>query len=235
MYVALVQTTRGDGHPDDMSAARLAVAQASTALALDGFAPGTSGNVSVRVADRVAVTPTGAQLALLKPDQITVVDLDGAVVGDGLAPTSELALHLGVYRARDAGAVVHTHSRFATALGCVIDELPCVHYALVELGGNIRVAPYRTFGSDELAAVTIDALRDRAAALMSNHGALVFGEDIAQAVSFARLLEWVCEIYWRASSIGPPRLLDESQREAAGRRFGAYGAIRQVAAAGEKS
>ncbi len=224
---------RADGRPDDISAARAAVAQASNELAREGFAPGTSGNVSVRVADRVAVTPTGAQLELVTPGQVTIVDLDGAVIGDGLVPTSELALHLGVYHRYGAGAVVHTHSRFATALGCVIDELPCVHYALVELGGPIRVAPYRTFGSDELAAVTVDALQDRAAALMSNHGALILGEGIAQALRFARLLEWVCEIYWRASSIGAPRILDESQREAAGARYRGYGTITPVTAAAE--
>ena len=215
--------------------ARTAVAQASNELAGEGFAPGTSGNISVRVADRVAVTPTGAQLALVTADEVTVVDLDGAVIGDGLMPTSELALHLGVYRRYRPGAVVHTHSRFATAIGCVIDELPCVHYALVELGGTVRVAPYRTFGSDQLAAVTVDALQDRAAALMSNHGALILGEDLEQALRFARLLEWVCEIYWRASAIGPPRILDQSQREAASARYRDYGTIRSVAGGAEKS
>lgn len=230
-----MQTARGNGRPDDMSAARAAVAQASNELAREGFAPGTSGNISVRVADRVAVTPTGAQLALVTPDEVTVVDLDGAVIGDGLVPTSELPLHLGVYRRYRPGAVVHTHSRFATAVGCVIDELPCVHYTLVELGGTVRVAPYRTFGSDQLAAVTVDALKDRAAALMSNHGALILGVDIAQALRFARLLEWVCEIYWRASSIGDPRILDESEREAASARYRGYGTIRPVTGAAEKS
>ena len=124
------------------------------------------------------MSPTGAVLADLRADQVSVVDLDGALVGGELEPTSELGLHLGVYRRFDTGAVVHTHSPVATALSCVIDELPSVHYAMLALGGSVRVAPYATFGTPELAALVVEALEGKTAALMANHGALVHGADV---------------------------------------------------------
>ena len=136
---------------------------------------GTAGNLSVRAGDSVVVTPTGCVLSEVGPDEMTVVDLDGEVQ-DGGPPTSELGLHLGVYeRFEWAGAVVHTHSPMATAVGCVLDELPPIHYQMLALGGPVRVAPYATFGSDELHANVLAALEGHTAALMQNHGALTCG------------------------------------------------------------
>ncbi len=141
-----------------------------------------------------------------------MVDLEGEQVTGALAPTSELGLHLGIYHRYDAGAVVHTHARFATALACVIDELPIVHYQMLALGGPIRVAPYATFGTPELANLTIEALDGRSAALMANHGAIAYGPDLDTAVEQALLLEWACELYWRAAALGTPRTLDRSDQ-----------------------
>jgi L-fuculose-phosphate aldolase len=190
------------------------VAAAARRLAEEGLVLGTAGNVSARAGDRVAVTPTGADLAQLAPEQVTLVDLEGRVVGGELEPTSELGLHLGVYRRFDAGAVVHTHAPMATALSCVLDELPCVHYQMLPLGGTVRVAPYATFGTPELAESVLGALEGRSAALMSNHGAITHAADVEQAVELSLLLEWACTVYWRASVIAPPRTLDEGQRAA---------------------
>src|SRR5215212_2979165 len=190
------------------------VAAACRALAQAGLVRATSGNVSAREGDRVAITPTGGVLGELTADQIVVVDLDGAVVEGSLAPTSEIALHLGVYRRYGAGAVVHTHAPVATALSIVVDELPCVHYEMLALGGAIRVAPYRTFGTPELAELVLDALQGRTAALMANHGALVYGGDLQTAVRSTELLEWAATVYWHAAAIGEPRSLDDEQREA---------------------
>ncbi len=203
--------TDRSGPLPEAGALRAAVADASRLLAGAGLVHGSAGNVSARAGELVAVTPTGAELALLETDEITLVDLAGAVVDGTRAPTSELDLHLAIYSRRPAGAVVHTHAPYATALGCVLEELPCVHYAMLELGGGVRVAPYRTFGTPELAAVTLAALEGRTAALMSNHGAVAFGEDLEQAVRRSQLLEWACALYWRAASLGPPRTLDERQ------------------------
>ncbi|MEH0573884.1 MULTISPECIES: class II aldolase/adducin family protein [Streptomyces] len=191
---------------------RAAVADACRRLGAEGLLIGTAGNVSVRVEDRVAITATGAVLARLTPDQVTVVDLDANLVAGTLQPTSELELHLGVYRRYGTGAVVHTHAPMATAVSCVLDELPCIHYQLLALGGTVRVAPYATFGTPELAESVIAALDGRSAALMANHGALTHATTLDKAVENALLLEWACGVYQRAAAMGRPRALDEQQQ-----------------------
>jgi L-fuculose-phosphate aldolase len=194
---------------------RTEVAEACQRLAREGLVIGTAGNVSARAGEEaVAVSPTGAELAELEPEQVTVVDLDGTVVAGDLEPTSELDLHLGVYRRYEAGAVVHTHAPMATALSCVLEELPCVHYQMLLLGGAVPVAPYETFGTPELAAAVLDALEGRTAVLMANHGAMTHAPDLAGAVERSLLLEWACTVYWRAAAIGEPKALDEEQRQA---------------------
>ena len=109
---------------------------------------------------------------------------------------------------------MHTHAPMATALACVVDELPLVHYTLLQLGGPIRVAPYRTFGTPELAEVTLDALDGRLAALMANHGAIAWAGDVDGAVENSLLLEWACTVYRHASALGTPHILDDSERQA---------------------
>jgi L-fuculose-phosphate aldolase len=201
-------------HTAGVAAARDAVAVAARRLAAEGLVTGTAGNVSVRTGDLVAVTPTGARLGELDAAQVAVVDLDGRVVEGPLAPTSELELHLGVHAGRGDGAVVHTHSPVATALSCVLDELPVIHYQALALGGPVRVAPYATFGSPELAAHVGRALEGRTAALMANHGAVTVAGDAGTAVELTLLLEWACELYWRAAAIGTPRALDDDAQRA---------------------
>jgi L-fuculose-phosphate aldolase len=206
------------------------VAAAARKLAAEGLVVGTAGNVSERAGDLVAITPTGAALESLTPQQIVVVDRAGEHVDGELAPTSELDLHLGIYDRYGAGGVVHTHAPMATALSCVLDELPVIHYQLMLLGGPVRVAPYHTFGTPELAAATLDALDGRVAALMANHGAIAWAHDVDAAVKNSLLLEWGCTIYWRASALGVPRALDEDEREAvvAAALERNYGTIRRV-------
>src|SRR5215211_3089561 len=196
-------------------ALREQVAAAARRLAAEGLVLGTAGNVSARSGDVIAISPTGAQLAELEAGDVTLVDRDGKVVGGELAPTSELDLHLGVYRRYDAGAVVHTHAPKATALACVLDdELPCVHYAMLALGGSVPVAAYRTFGTAELAEAVLDALEGKTAALMANHGAIAYAGDADKAVEASLLLEWACDVYWRAAQVGTPRALDAEQQQA---------------------
>jgi L-fuculose-phosphate aldolase len=193
---------------------RRAVAAACRDLAARGLLIGTAGNVSVRTGDQVTVTATGLVLAEATPDRVTVVGPDGRPVPGSPEPTSELELHLGIYRRYGAGAVVHTHSPLATSLSLVLGELPCVHYQQLLLGGSVRVAPFAVFGSGELAEHVLTALDGRQAALMANHGAVVHGPTLAAAVENALLLEWVCGIYLRAAGIGTPRVLDEGQQAA---------------------
>jgi L-fuculose-phosphate aldolase len=198
----------------DIADARAQVAAAARRLAAAGLVAGTAGNVSARVGEAVAITPTGAQLATVEPADVTIVAPDGAVLDGPLAPTSELDLHLGVYAAYGAGAVVHTHAPVATALACVLDELPCVHYEMLLLGGPVRVAPYATFGTPELARSAVAALEGRTAALLANHGTIAYGADLDWALRATELLEWAATVWWRAAQLGTPRVLDESARQA---------------------
>lgn len=200
--------------PDKRRDLVAALVGAARTLAAAELVSGTAGNLSARDGDLIAVTATGAKLSRLEAGHVTVVDLDGTVVDGELAPTSELALHLEVYRRYRPAAVVHAHPPIATALGCVLDELPCIHPDMLELGGPLRVAGYETFGSRAFAGATAEALDGRRAVLMSNHGTLVVGDTPEQAVERTRLLEWLAELYWRAAVIGTPRLLSrEEQRE----------------------
>ena len=153
-------------------------------------------------------------LGTCRADDVTVVDLGGTVVEGDLAPTSELELHLGVYADTAAAAVVHTHAPYSTAIACVLDELPVLHYQQLLLGGAIRVAPYATFGTPELAAGVRAALDGRQAALMANHGSVAVGATLDQAVEHALLLEWLAALHHRASALGTPHVLTEVQQAA---------------------
>jgi L-fuculose-phosphate aldolase len=132
----------------------------------------------------------------------------------GAQPSSELALHLAIYGATDAEAIVHTHSHFATVLSTVVDELPAIHYTINHFGGPVRVARYETFGTEALAASVIDALQGRSGALMANHGAVVLGSSVRDAVGKALLLEWLASLYYHAQTFGSPSILSEPQLEA---------------------
>jgi L-fuculose-phosphate aldolase len=178
-------------------------------LAAAGLVVGTSGNVSLRVGDQVSLTGTGVALGEITPDDIAVTDLDGTVRSG--SPTSELELHLAIYRRYPAGAIVHTHAPMATAVACVLDELPVIHYQLLALGGAIRVAPFHPFGTPELAGAAADALDARTAALLANHGAVNYAPTLEDAVRDAALLEWACALYLDAARLGTPRVLDAQQ------------------------
>lgn len=191
----------------------------------DGLVVGTSGNLSVRLGDTVLVTPSGVPYGRLGPRDLLAVDLDGRVVAGRLTPTSELPLHLAVYRETGARAVVHTHAARATAVSTLVDELPPIHYMAAAMGGPIRVAAYATYGSDALAEAALTALTDRSACLLRNHGTLVYGRDLRQAMDHTAQLEWMCEVWLAASSVPGrhPTLLDEGQLAEVAERLRTYG------------
>ena len=195
-----------------MSDLRTSVADAARRLAAAGLLIGTAGNVSAREGERVAVTGTGVVLGDCTRDQVTIVSKTGEVLEGTLLPTSELDLHLGVYADTDAIAVVHTHAPYSTAVSCVLDELPVIHYQQLLLGGAIRVAAYATFGTPELATHVHTALEGRQAALMANHGSVAVGSTLEKAVEHALLLEWLATLHHRASALGTPRELTAEQQ-----------------------
>ena len=206
--------TNGRGASLSLTRLRADIVEACRGLAQAGLVVGTAGNVSARAGDLVVITPTGARLSTVTAGELAVVDLRGRLVSGSLAPTSELPLHLGVYNRFDAGAVVHTHPPMGTAVACVVDELPCIHYALLALGPTVRVARYATFGTDDLAASVAEALEGRTACLMASHGAVTYGRDLQAAMDATELLEWGCGVYVNACACGTPKVLDAGlQRE----------------------
>jgi L-fuculose-phosphate aldolase len=207
-----------------LPAARTAIVSACRELSRAGLVVGTAGNVSVREGDLVAVTPSGVRYAELAPELVGVYRLDGEAVEAPLAPSSELPLHLAVYQDRpEAGAVVHTHPPAATALSTLVDEVPAVHYYTALFGGPVRVAPYATYGTAELARGVAGALRRRTGCLMAGHGAVTLGPDLADALDKSAYLEWLCDVYLRAASAGTPRLLPPAEISAVAARLAGYG------------
>lgn len=216
---------RGRGAlPEEARAWEELVATARRTVA-DGLVVGTSGNVSARVGDTVLVTPSGVLYDRLAPDDITGVDLDGRQVLGTLVPTSELPMHLAVYRSTGARAVVHTHAVHATAVSTLVPELPTIHYMAAALGGPVRVAPYATYGTDELAENMLRALADRSACLLQNHGTVAHGTSLSQAYDRTAQLEWMCRLWLTASSVPgmSPNLLSLAQVEEVGEKLRGYG------------
>ncbi len=183
-----------------------------------GLVVGSAGNLSLRAGERVLITRGGAELDVMHGEDCVEVGVGDSVRPEehrsGPQPSSELALHLAIYAATDAVAIVHTHSQYATILSTVVDELPAIHYTINHFGGPVRVARYECFGTEDLANSVIDALRDRSGALMANHGAVAIAGSLRDAVAKAILLEWLASLYYHACLFGSPNILSESELEA---------------------
>jgi L-fuculose-phosphate aldolase len=195
----------------------------------DGLVVGTSGNISVRSGELIAVSPSGLDYDEMTPELVGVHRLDGEPVDAPLRPTTEMPMHLAVYDRTDAQAIVHTHSTSATVLSTLVDEVPPIHYLIAMFGGPVRVAPYATYGTAELAAAMIAALQGRTACLLGNHGAVTYGPTIAAAYSQAVYLEWICDVFLRANAGGEPRLLPPEEIERVRRKLTTYGPERNSA------
>jgi L-fuculose-phosphate aldolase len=215
------------GDSDELQAARARLVSYSARLLADGLAVGSAGNISVRLGDIVAVTPSGIGYEDMRPADVCLVALDGTELGGPNAetPSSETPMHLAIYATTAAAAVVHTHSPEVIALSASRPELPAIHYAITGLGGPVRVAPYVRFGSAGLAAAAVGALDGRTAVILRNHGAVTYGRDLAQAYDRALLLEWLARTYRMALSYGEPVTLsaaelDEVTAETRRRRYG---------------
>jgi len=212
---------------DGLEAARAQLVSYSARLLDDGLAVGSAGNMSVRSGDLVTITPSGISYAEMLPEDVCLVATDGTEPREGNreTPSTETPMHLAIYAATTAGAVVHTHSPEVIALSAARAELPAIHYAITGLGGPVRVAPYVRFGSEGLAAAAVEALNGRSAVILRNHGAVTYGRDLAQAYDRALLLEWLAGTYRLALSYGEPSILsaaelDEVTAESRRRRYG---------------
>ncbi|MFJ2439986.1 MULTISPECIES: class II aldolase/adducin family protein [unclassified Streptomyces] len=211
--------------PDGVARAWRELVDTARRTASEGLVVGTSGNVSVRVGELVLVTPSGVPYDRLAPADVVAVDLEGRQLLGRATPTSELPLHLAVYRSTDATAVVHTHAVHATAVSTLVPELPPVHYMAADLGGPVRVAPYALYGTEELAASMIRALRDRTACLLANHGTVTYADTLDRAYDRTAQLEWMCRLWLTASALPgrTPTLLTGAQLREAGDKLKGYG------------
>ena len=193
-----------------------------------GLAIGTSGNVAARLVDgRIAITPSSMDYEEISPDDVVVVGPDGSPSEGRRSPSSELPLHVAVFGARpDVRAIVHTHSPFATTFSTARREIPAIHYVLALLVApgrdTVRVAPYATFGTDELARNAVDALGDDQAVLLASHGAIAVGKTLNSALGRAERVEELAMLAWRAERLGGGVLLDADELDRVRRQMARF-------------
>lgn len=203
---------------------RHALVRAARQLNLSGLNQGRSGNISVRIDRGLLITASGTSFDHITKEELVETDLQGRW-GGPLEPSSELSFHSAVYRLRpDIRAIVHVHSCWATALACMHRHIPPFHYMVAVAGGeDIPCIPYATFGTDELAGLVAEGLRDRNACLMANHGQIAAGKSLEAAMELAAEVENLARCYGQILGMGEPVLLDRQQMSEVIRRFGSYG------------
>lgn len=202
-------------------------------MSVSGLVSTTSGNVSARSSEKdVLITPSGLPYEDLKPEDVVLVTHEGEVLEGSLKPSSELPMHTGIYRSKPhVGGVVHTHAPYATALACLGLEIPPVHYLLAALSeeGRVPLAPYATYGTEELAEYASEALGDsHSVCLLQNHGTIAVGKTEEEAYSLTEILEEMAEIYYRTRIAGKPMLLNSEQIAGTRAKIVHYGQPQQV-------
>jgi L-fuculose-phosphate aldolase len=200
---------------------RVEVVRVARLMRVRGLVVGTSGNVGARLDDgRIAITPSSMEYDEMTPDDVVIVETDGSPSEGRRRPSSELPIHVALFGARpDIRAIVHTHSPFATAFSAARREIPAVHYVLAPLVAagrdKLRVAPYATFGTEELARNAAATLGPDHAVLLANHGAIAVGTTLGSALGRAERVEELATLAWRAEQIGGASLLDADQLDRA--------------------
>lgn len=191
----------------------------------NGLGVGTSGNLSVRSENGFIITPTGVAYAQLEPDLLVELNGAGEVIDGHFLPSSEWRFHRDIYLQRkEAGAIVHVHSPFATAIACTRNSIPAFHYMIAIAGGDsIRCADYATFGTEELSSHVVKALQDRKACLMANHGLLALDKDIPAAFRMALEVEELAKQYVYSLQAGEPVILDREEMQINLDKFRTYG------------
>src|SRR5215469_11203041 len=208
-----------------MNEAAAREALVATCRGLSRLTEGTSGNASVRLDELTClISPTGMPYEHLQPDDMSRVHFDGRWFGRR-RPSSEWRFHRDIYQARsDAGAIVHTHSKFATALACTGRGIPAFHYMVAMAGGvDIRCATYHTFGTQELSSAAVAAIDGRRACLLANHGVIALGADLHAALALAGEVENLAAQYCAALQLGNVQILDEGEMLRVLEKFRTYG------------
>ena len=210
---------------DELHAIRQAVGETGVAMLEQGLTKATGGNVSGRVGDDyVAVSPSGIPYEEIDPADVPVVDLDAELVDGELKPSAETPMHTAVYRKRDdVGGIIHTHSPYASTFASLSEPIEASHYLIAYAGDEVPVAPYETYGTEELGAVAAETLGDEYnACLLENHGVLTVGETIEGAFETALMVEYCARIHFQARAIGEPTILPDDEVDRLVDRFDSY-------------
>ena len=207
------------------------VIEYSLKLLSEGLTNGTAGNVSIfnREKGLVAISPTGVNYSELTPEMISVVDLNGKLI-EGLKPSSELEMHMILYRNReDVNAVIHTHPVYTTVLACLREDLPAIDYMIAVTGATkVRCAEYASYGTKELAENAYKAMGNSLAVILANHGLTTAGKDIANAFNITVQVEYISNLYIKARNIGEPIVLPDNEMNSMLERFKTYGQIKSI-------
>lgn len=211
---------------------RSAIIDAGRRMNEAGLNQGTAGNISARAGDGLLVTPSGVEYADMQPGDIIAMGWDGGWTSAGAAPgsdrrpSSEWRFHRDILRDRpDVGAVLHAHAPFSTALACLRKDIPAFHYMVAVAGGNIiKCSTYATFGTEALSKAALEALGERNACLLANHGMIACADNPAAALALAVEVEALAAQYMRALGVGEPQLLDDAEMQRVLEKFAAgYG------------
>lgn len=207
------------------------VIEYSLKLLSEGLTNGTAGNVSIfnREKGLVAISPTGVNYSELTPEMISIVDLEGKLI-EGLKPSSELEMHMILYRNReDVNAVIHTHPVYTTVLACLREDLPAIDYMIAVTGATkVKCAEYASYGTKELAENAYKAMGSSLAVILANHGLTTAGKDIANAFNITVQVEYISNLYIKARNIGEPIILPDNEMNSMLERFKTYGQIKSI-------
>ncbi|NOX80137.1 MAG: class II aldolase [Deltaproteobacteria bacterium] len=188
-----------------------------------GLSQGTTGNLSVRLADGFLITPSALPYEACHAEDMVWMGLDGEVRGQR-KPSTEWRLHRDIYANRpEAGAILHAHPPWCTTLACLEREIPAFHYMVAMAGGdNIRCAPYAIFGSQALSDSVLLALHKRTACLLAHHGMVCFAADLDRVLALGLEIEALAGVYVRTLQIGEPKLLGQDEMRQVLDRFADY-------------
>lgn len=209
-----------------MKKERQAIVEYGKKLITSGLTKGTGGNLSIfnREKGLMAISPSGIDYFETRSEDVVILNLEGQQVDGDRIASSEYEMHRIFYERReDLDAIVHSHTIFATTLSCLNWDLPAVHYMIALAGANVRCAQYATYGTRELAENAFQAMEDRKAVLLANHGILAGSTDLASAFNIVEEIEYCAELYYRAKSIGEPVILGQEEMEVMAEKFKTYG------------
>ncbi|MDK8276673.1 L-fuculose-phosphate aldolase [Peptoniphilus duerdenii] len=200
-------------------------------MSAEGLSSGTSGNLSIYLKEEgvVLITPSGIGYFDTTPEDIVVMDLEGNIIEGTRKPSSEWHLHTLFYKNKpEARAVVHTHSKFCTTLATLRMPIKAVHYVIADAGTNeVPCAPYRRYGTEELAKVAVESAGESNAVLLANHGIVVCGKNLKSAYGLAKGMEYVAEIQVTAMSVGEPVVLSKEEMDEVLEGFKTYGQVKR--------